>query len=207
MRRGWMHQACRSWVLVLLVAAGCGEVAAPQAADLMEQADAAFARGEEAYDAARSAATFDEGRAQRAAAVAAWHAAGRTYRDAFRLLDPLPVNRTQRALASFRAARAFGKAAEIGVESRKRNWRADVALLWLAQVEQLAPEMRQVWYERAVLFDSDVEGVRNPLRAHAAYTRYLELATGAGALPAAEQARVRRATERAAALAPAAEDR
>ena len=190
-------------VAACVLAAGCGEAPEPQPGVLIEQADEAFARGESSYRASLSDDSIDGARDARATAAEAWSRAADAYRDAFRLLDPTPAFGTQRALVGFRIARALGKAAEVGVAPRVRDFRAQEALLWLAQVERLAPEMRQVWYERAVLHESDVERVRDPMRAHAAYTRYLQMVAEAGPVPGAEAERVAHARARAAALAPA----
>ena len=123
-------------------------------------------------------------------------------RDAFRLLDPATEPSARRALLAFRIGRAFAKAARHGREPRWAAMRADHAFLWFDQAARLAPDMRQLDYERARLFDSEIERARDLLAARAAYLRYLEAADAADAVPEAEQGRVAHARARAEALAP-----
>jgi len=190
------------FVLSMAVLAGCGgEEAPPDAKAWLTEADAAFARGDALVGPGRAAeghVSFDD----RADAVVAWAEAGRAYRNAFRLVDPEPAVAGQRGMLAFRAARALAKAARHGTEANRADILADRALTWFDQAARLVPDLRQVHYERARLFDSTIGAVADHVRAHGAYTHYLALAGTAGEISPGEQARVTHARERAKALAP-----
>ena len=190
--------------LLLLLLAGCGgEEPTPDVQELMAEGEAAFARGEEAVMAARTEAAFDASLDGFATAVKAWMEAAAAYRRAFRLLDPVPELQQQRAMLAFRIARTFAKAARHGRDPEWAGFRADHAFLWLDQAARLAPGLRQVHYERARLFDSEIESARDLVAAHAAYRRYLaEVDLASQMVPESERERVAHARERAAALAP-----
>ncbi len=191
-------------VLLVLVCGlvGCGDTTPP--ADpkaFLAEADALFAAAEQRIATARAQSGPIDPLIQ-AEAVGDWTEAAVAYRAAFRLLDPDPAVAVQRGMLAFRVARAFSKAARHGTDPRWAGLRGSLAMTWLDQAERLAPALRQVHYERATLYDSDIERVFDFVRAHASYTRYLALIEEAGAVPATESTRVTHARERAAALAP-----
>lgn len=191
--------------------AGCGDEPAPKRVeDYLAAGQAAFARGDEVVQQARTEADFDVALDGFAEAVAAWMEAASSWRKGFRLLDPVEENAATRAMLAFRIARAFAKAARHGRDPAWAGVRADHAFVWLDQTARLAPGMRQVHYERARLFDSDIENARDLVAARAAYLRYLAAvdfsADSTDSLPASEQDRVKHARERAKVLAPPEDD-
>lgn len=196
------HVAAALLLLACLGACG-GEEPPPSFEALMADGHAAFERGEDAVMAARTEASFDGSLEGFAEAVEAWMQAASAYRRAYRLLDPVPELREQRAMLAFRIARTFAKAARHGQDPDWADLRADHAFLWLDQTGRLVPAMRQVHYERARLFDSEVGSARDLVAAHAAYARYVAAVDAVeGGVPEAERPRVTHARERVEALAP-----
>ncbi|MDA1196034.1 MAG: hypothetical protein O2894_12750 [Planctomycetota bacterium] len=181
-----------SLLAALLILGGCsGEEPEPEPGAYLAQADTAFAAGE----AAQAGGDMP-------AAVGAWADAGDAYRHAFRLMDPQAEAAPQRALVAFRAARSLAKAALHGTAPEYVRFRAQLALTWLDEAERLAPSLRQVHYERARLFDSNIPSVTDFMAAFGAYTRYLQL-VGAEQVPSeSERPRVEHARTRVAALGP-----
>ncbi|MDF1701550.1 MAG: hypothetical protein P1V36_10385 [Planctomycetota bacterium] len=184
--------------------AGCGsKPPAPTLEEHLAKGQAAFARGDAIVLEARAASLAEEAADLYAMAVEAWAEAAEAYSDAFRLIDPVPESASQRAMLAFRVARAFAKAARHGQAASWAGFRADHAFLWLDQTARLAPHMRQVHYERARLFDSDIDKVRDVMAAHVSYSRYLaDVDLSSQTVSEAEQPRVALARERRAALAP-----
>jgi hypothetical protein len=126
--------------------------------------------------------------------------AARAFTFAFRLLDPTPLHREVRALLAFKKARALAEQALGGESEWPPAALADGAFFWFEQARSLGPSLRAVSYERARLFDSDIEDVGNPEHARAEYERYLAETEAAGVVPEGEAQRVAHARERVAAL-------
>jgi hypothetical protein len=158
-------------ILVALSLVGCGETTERDAAGWKAEADRLFAQG--AFVEAASA-----------------------YRSSFRVEDPVPARSAARALLAFRRARALWKAVEAEPASAWNEDLAQDALLWLEQAGRLAPDMRQVWYERGRWRESPHASVRDHGRAREAYARYLALLEAAAPVPEAERPRARHARER-----------
>lgn len=183
---------------ILLLAAvtvpGCdGTVDPGTAAAWTAKADAAFAEGDR-Y------AQQPDGLAE---AVAAWREAGRSYVKAFRLVTPEPEQREARALLAFRIGRACSKAARETADETRSGPHGDRALFWFAHARRLEPGLRQAYFERAVLFDSDIAEVADATRAREAYAAYVRACTEAGAsLSDAERERVTLAKQRLEELTP-----
>ncbi len=171
--------------------AACGDVDdAGRPAEWVQRADEAFAEGDRL---ATSPSTLPD-------AVAAWQQAGRHYVKAFRLEEPLPERAAARAMLAFRVARSWSKSARSGSDEALRASHADRALFWFGQARKLQPAMRHVQFERAVLYDSDIEDVRDPTRAREAYEAYVAAVTEAGSAGGSEAERLTLARERIKAL-------
>lgn len=183
--------------LILLLAvpalAACGgHPDAGTVAGWTSAADAAFAAGDRL---ARDPAALP-------AAVAQWRRAGGGYVKAFRLADPVPAEVGARALLAFRIGRAWSKSARFSTDEARRRPHGDRALFWFAHARRLKPDLRQVHFERALLFDSDIEGVRDPARAREAYAAYLAACAETGRASESELERLKVANERIKELAP-----
>lgn len=194
-------------VLAVLLLGGCGDGAAPSTdpALWVQRADQAFRDAEESARQARAAAgggTNDGAAAHRADAVARWKEASRHYRNAFRLEEPVEARASVRALLAFRIGLSMSNAARKRPAERSSEGWAQEALLWLRQAERIHPGMRQVHFERALLYESEIGQVRNIERARAAYEAYVTAAEAEAELPASEEPRVERARERLKELAP-----
>ena len=192
------------WCVPCLLLAACGgDEPAPSVEALLADGQAAFQRGEDAVMAARTEAEFDAALEGYSEAVAGWMEAASAWRKAFRMIDPTDEEKSRRTMLSFRIARAFAKAARHGRDPDWASLRADHAFIWFDQTARLAPGMRQVHYERARLFDSEIESVRDLVAAHGAYMKYLALVDfDSNTIPESEQERVKHARSRAMALAP-----
>jgi tetratricopeptide (TPR) repeat protein len=200
-RRAFWLPALAVVILALGALVHPGTSPEPTAGALAAEADTWFARGE-SLRAGTETGTSDRSRDRAARAAGAWSHAALRYRAAFRMLDPEPANRRSRALMAFRCARAFAEAARAGQGDEMRARRAEAALFWFGQALRLEPALRQVWYERAALRESEIPEVHDLERAREAYRRYLAAVEEAGQVPESERARVARARIRAEALAP-----
>lgn len=204
MRTIWLLALAALVLLGLAFAVPSDGREAPQpVASYLAAGGEAFQEGDILATRAAQAEAVGEADAAYGEAVGAWMDAAAAWRRAFRLLDPEPAHDEQRALIAFRIARAFAKAARHTRDPRWAGMRADHAFLWLDQTARLAPTMRQVHYERAWLFDSEVPNAKDPVAAHGAYLRYLAAVDALDEpVPEAEARRVARARERVAALTP-----
>ncbi|MDJ0521994.1 MAG: hypothetical protein QNJ90_07950 [Planctomycetota bacterium] len=170
-----------------LLLTGCGPTDDPGTAQTwIARADEAFAEGDKL---AQDPAALSD-------AVAAWRRAGSDYVRAFRLEDPTPERAEARALLAFRIGRAWSKAARESADEPRRGAHGDRALFWFAHARRLEPGLRQAWYERALLFDSDIADVADGVRAREAYEKYVAAVEAAGDVPDGERERVKRARER-----------
>jgi len=150
--------------VALLLLSGCDGTDDPGTpASWTARADEAFAEGDRL--AAVPSSVPD--------AVAAWRRAGSAYMKAFRLEDPVAEFQPVRALLAFRIGRSWSQAARLGTDARQRGMHAERALFWLAYARRLEPTLRAVLFERARLFDSDIEEVRDPTLALEAYQAYV----------------------------------
>jgi hypothetical protein len=198
------------WILGLVTAAclpGCGddEGAGADPALWVARADEAFEAANESARRAREpgplgsdARTPDHW----ADAAASWKEAARGYRNAFRLEDPTPDRSDARGLLAFRVGRAMSLAARKRPGDASSEGWARESLLWFRQAESIRPDLRQVHYERALLYESEVPGLRDMERARMGYEAYLAALDGVDVVPDGESIMVERARKRLEELTP-----
>ncbi len=129
-----------------------------------------------------------------------WREAGNAYVYAFRLIDPVPSALQERALLAFRAGMSFGREAR-HTDPKLAFTYARAASFWLTHTLRLQPKMRQALYERALLYETKLEGIENVDHAKRDYKAYVEATEALGdELPESERGRVNHARERLVAL-------
>ncbi len=142
------------------------------------------------------AAAVWKSRGDDAYAEAAWREAAGHYLKSFRLTAPLPDRVSDRATLAFRVGTSWSEAARAGTDGAIRGDRAERALFWLGHALKLQPDRRQVWFERARLYDGEIQDVRDLTLAREAYTSYVATFDDAGSASAQELAQLKIANER-----------
>lgn len=146
------------------------------------------------------AAAVWKSRGDDAYAQSAWRDAARHYLKSFRLTAPLPDRVSDRATLAFRVGTSWSESARAGTDAAIRGDRAERALFWLGHALKLQPERRQVWFERARLYDGEIQDVRDLTLAREAYESYVATFDEAGRASDLEVEQLKVADERIKAL-------
>ena len=174
-----MWRACLVLTLACLLT-GCGDEPETLTAEgYRQRGDASFTAGDHLLEKHKEGGLDARGaETTLAEAVRAYVDAGNDLIRAFRMEDPLPERREQRALLAFRVGRALSTAAQHGVTHPYRERLAERAVFWFGEARAIEDQLIYATFEQAVLFESDILTLRDLVRAREAYRRFLEDAAG-----------------------------